>query len=787
LTLLGTNTYSGGTVMTAGTVALGNASAMGTGPVSVTGTSTNQVLASMTLANNYVMSSGQTGVIDSGTYTVTMDGLISGQGNFGKQGTGTVILTKDNVYSGTSTISQGTVQLGNGGNSGDLGTGTITNNARLIVNRGGTFSLTNLIVGTGSVEINGTATVSMGTSSAANTYSGGTTVNGGNLIANGPNNASYGTVGTGLLTINNSGKVTVTSDNALWSASGITINAGGTLDISNGVSMHLRPLILRGGSITGPAVMSSTANVQINGTYNLDSGLTAGGVAETSIISAMGGTVNQTGGTIFNVQSGATNGTDLLVSGSLVNLFSTGVIKTGNGVMMLSATNTYTGITQVQDGILRAGSTQAFGVNTAVTLSNRAGVRLDLNGYTNTIGSLSGGGALGGNITLGSGNLTLGADSGTGSFGGVISGTGAVTKSGLGNQTFTGANTFTGVFTHQGGGTFLGNSSGAALFNGQGGRVVLDNIYGNSGNNWFSRMQMSAANQLGSNVDVTFKSTSGGNSYFILNGFDQSIGNLNMTGSGPFIIENTEGLTTVGASRLTVNQTVDGSFKGYIRNGNWNGGPGTLAFTKNGAANLTLVGGNMDYSGGTIVNAGTLTIGGMVNVGQGTIRGVVTVNSGATLNYTNAPGDVYSGAHAFGWNTGQAVNVLNINGGTVGGADIANHFYGGNTGGADVFTMNMTGGELKLGGGENPTSYMNINVLSSSNQAVISKVSANSALTIDNKATFNVANGSQDVDLLVSGNLNQRGSGVGNVEKQGAGTMMLSGSNTYSGTTVVVW
>ncbi|NCX62717.1 MAG: hypothetical protein EBW84_08305, partial [Betaproteobacteria bacterium] len=185
--------------------------------------------------------------------------------------------------------------------------------------------------------------------------------------------------------------------------------------------------------------------------------------------------------------------------------------------------------------------------------------------------------------------------------------------------------------------------------------------------------------------------------------------------------------------------------------------------------NLTLYGGDITYTGGTVVNAGTLTLGGMVNVNQGTIRGTLTVNEGATVNYTNAPGTLYGGAHAFGWATGQAVNVLNINGGTVGGADLGNHFYGGNTAGADVFTLNMTGGELKLGGGDNPTSYLNMNVLSSSNQAVISKVSANSGLTIDNRATFTVANGSQDVDLLVSANLNQRGTSVGNVTKQGAG------------------
>ncbi|NBV97859.1 MAG: hypothetical protein EBT30_10025, partial [Verrucomicrobia bacterium] len=175
-----------------------------------------------------------------------------------------------------------------------------------------------------------------------------------------------------------------------------------------------------------------------------------------------------------------------------------------------------------------------------------------------------------------------------------------------------------------------------------------------------------------------------------------------------------------------------------------------------------------------------LTLGGMVNNGQGTIRGTLTVNEGATVNYTNVPGTLYGGAHAFGWAAGQAVSVLNINGGTVGGADLANHFSENSS-----FTLNMTGGELKLGGAENPTAVMSINVLASSNQAVISKVNANAALTIDNRATFTVGNGSQDVDLLVSANLNQRSPKVGEVTKQGAGVMTVSGSNTYTGATIV--
>ncbi|NBR70273.1 MAG: hypothetical protein EBT69_08895, partial [Verrucomicrobia bacterium] len=96
-----------------------------------------------------------------------------------------------------------------------------------------------------------------------------------------------------------------------------------------------------------------------------------------------------------------------------------------------------------------------------------------------------------------------GADSGTGSFGGVISGTGTVTKTGVGNETFTAANTFTGVFTQNGGVTILANASGPALFNGQGGDIVIGNS-GSSGT--YSTLRMGAANQLGSNVNVTFGS-----------------------------------------------------------------------------------------------------------------------------------------------------------------------------------------------------------------------------------------------------------------------------------------
>ncbi|NCV26681.1 MAG: hypothetical protein EBW58_10825, partial [Betaproteobacteria bacterium] len=313
LNLLGTNTYTGVNNLLGGTLALGNSQAISGNTVTVASNSTVLALANLNLSNAVTLNSGRIGSVDTGGFDVTWDGLFSGAGGLGKLGAGTLFLLKDNVYSGSTTISQGVVQLGNGGNSGDIGTGTVTNNAKLIINRGGTFTLTNLIVGTGSVEVNGTATVSMGALTAANTYSGGTVVNGGTVLAEGPNNATQGTFGTGLLTINNGGRVFVTRDNATRSTSGYLINAGGLLEISNGVTVHLDGLTMRGGKISSASTLTGSAAAY--GYYNLDTGLTAGGVAETSEISALGGTLNQSGGTIFNVLSGATNGVDLLVSG----------------------------------------------------------------------------------------------------------------------------------------------------------------------------------------------------------------------------------------------------------------------------------------------------------------------------------------------------------------------------------------------------------------------------------------------------------------------------------------
>lgn len=137
LALTANDAYSGGTMISAGTLQVGNGGSAG----SITGD----------VANSGML------VFDRSD-AVTYAGSISGNGNLTKSGEGALTLTGANTFSGSTTISAGTLQVGNGGTTGTIGTGAITDNGTLVFDRSDAVALPAGLTGTGSLVQQGSGT-----------------------------------------------------------------------------------------------------------------------------------------------------------------------------------------------------------------------------------------------------------------------------------------------------------------------------------------------------------------------------------------------------------------------------------------------------------------------------------------------------------------------------------------------------------------------------------------------------------------------------------------------------
>lgn len=186
-------------------------------------------------------------------------------------------------------------------------------------------------------------------------------------------------------------------------------------------------------------------------------------------------------------------------------------------------------------------------------------------------------------------------------------------------------------------------------------------------------------------------------------------------------------------------------------------GPGTLALN------------NVNAHGGTVVNKGTLTLGS--GGATGTLRGSLTVNAGATVDYT--------ADNTFGYTSGVSVNSLQINGGTVGGANFNQHFW-------NNFQLGMTGGTLHLGGTTNEWHNATITVNASPTTSRILGVGSTPQMRLRDgtPVTFNTADGPAAVDLSVEVPITQN-NGTSAVTKTGAGTMRLTAACTNTGPTTI--
>ncbi len=80
--------------------------------------------------------------------SITLGGVISGSGNLVQLGSGTVIITGANTYTGGTTISAGTLQVGNGSTTGSI-SGNVTDNGTLAFDRSDSVTFGGVISGTG--------------------------------------------------------------------------------------------------------------------------------------------------------------------------------------------------------------------------------------------------------------------------------------------------------------------------------------------------------------------------------------------------------------------------------------------------------------------------------------------------------------------------------------------------------------------------------------------------------------------------------------------------------------
>ncbi|NDA10813.1 MAG: hypothetical protein EBZ07_08245, partial [Verrucomicrobia bacterium] len=295
------------------------------------------------------------------------------------------------IFTGTAnqastTISAGTLQLGNDGTLGTLN-GRIINQSALVVSRSDAASLTNEISGSGTITKKGTNTVTL---LAANSFSGLTTIEGGVLqIGNG---GAIGTLGTG--DVANSGV--------------LTFNRTGTLSYGGVVSG------------TGSVTKLASGTVTLTGNHSYSGGTTiAAGVLEIG-----------NGGTSGAIGTGAITNQGVLAFNRSDNLNVPGGIsgrQNGTGTLTLSGASTYTGATRVNAGRLATTGDDLLSDASAVIVAGGATLQL---GGNDGIGSLAGAGA----VVLGTNTLTMGYDNTSTTFSGGMSGLGGITKLGTASR-----------------------------------------------------------------------------------------------------------------------------------------------------------------------------------------------------------------------------------------------------------------------------------------------------------------------------------------------------------------
>ncbi|ECT4946715.1 autotransporter outer membrane beta-barrel domain-containing protein [Salmonella enterica subsp. enterica serovar Kentucky] len=826
LTLSGSNTYTGGTIISGGTLVATNVEALGTGDV------TDNATLELNTGGDFDNAIGGTGsVVKSGDKTLTLSGAnsytggttisggtlvasnvealgsgdvtdnatlelntggdfannIGGTGSVVKSGDKTLTLSGTNSYTGGTTISGGTLVANN---VEALGTGDVTNNATLELNTGGDFD--NAISGSGQVVKSGDKTLTL---SGANSYSGATTISGGTLIATHVNALGTGAIDNrASLLLDASGQFTVT-DLTTESGGNTEIGAGSTLQATTLTQKSDSTLTINLNGNTVDPVIHAASQVSLAGTLDitgvgdvLDSDpastddldtftliasdktiagdfekLTVAGMdADLADFITVDGRIDDTGkqyelttaltwyadrddavtdahGTFnltnadgsFAVNTVLENVDATLDPASATGWDGTSLIKQGAGTLILNAENTYTGGTTISGGTLVATNVDALGS---------------------------------GDVTD---DATLELNTG-GTFDNAIGGSGNVVKSGADTLTLSGSNSYTGGTTISGGTLVASNVE--ALGTGD----VTNN----------ATLELNTGGDFINNIGGTGRVEKSGDDTLTLSGSNTYTGGTLING-GTLVASNVEAL---GTGDVTDNATLalntGGTFDNAIS--------GSGQVVKSGDETLTLSGTN-SYTGGTTISGGTLVATNVEALGSGDVTDDATLelNTGGTFdNAISGSGQVVksgdkmltlSGANSYSGGTLISDGTLvasNVE--ALGTGDVTNNAtLALNTGGD--FTNNISGSGQVVKSGDDTLTLSGANSYTGG-----TTISGGTlvATNVDALGTGDVTN-SSTLELNTGGTFDNAISGSGQVVKSGDETLTLSGSNTYTGGTLI--
>ncbi|MDF3812806.1 MULTISPECIES: autotransporter-associated beta strand repeat-containing protein [Rhodopseudomonas] len=785
-TLSGTSTYTGATTIAGGALRGGAASSFSANSAFTVGSGAfldlggfNETIGSLGGAGT-VTNSGTNAQLSAGglNQSSTFSGVIqNGAGTVGlvKSGTGTLTLTGANTYTGGTSVSAGTLQIGTNGSLA----GNIVDNATLAFNRPDAVTFAGVVSGSGTLNQTGAGSTTLtGVNSVGNgQFTGTANVNAGTLAINGTFGDTAGN--TALVNVNNGGTLhgSGTVAGSVVVASGGFVSAGnspGTLTVAQDYTLAAGSTSLF--ELGTPGVVGGTDNDLINVGRNLTLGGTlsavssadgaASPVAGEYRLYTYGGTLTGAfasvatptaqSATVFTNVAGQVN---LLVANAGQNLQywdgadTTGAAaggQGGTGNWTAANTNWTASPTSQVDNAWRSGVGIFGGTAGTVTITGAQsvqGLQFTADGY-----QLAGAGTL--NLTGDAFSTVaqsfINVDAGVGvSIANALTSTGGtfgLVKIGTGSLTLSGANTYTGLTTVSNGtlaiaagGSITSDVSNAATFNNAG---TVTGTFANAG--------------------------TASNSGVITGATTQSAGSLSNTGA----LRGTLGLTGGSFTNAT-----GGSVVGATTNagGTVTNNGGTLAAVTNSSGTFA----NNSGTAGAVINSATATNAGTVasltnNSGTfantGTITGATTVSGGAFTTSGTLGGGLTNSA------------TVTANGGAVNGA-IANNAGAFNVGGTVTSNnrfANASGATLAVTG---TGSYTLQGLLTNAGLLTIANGGQLNATAggLTNTGTVTVAQGGtlRD-DLNNAGTVTNNGNYIANVAFT-SGSIANTASGTWTG------